>query len=154
MKTVILLRIASITSALFAAGHTAGASQSWSPPGETEVLRAMRSFQFNADGVSRTYWDFYMGFGFIISVYLFLQAVLLWQLATSAKTQPLRVRPLIASFFFASFASALLSLRFIFAIPVMFSGLITVCLGVALLTARAEKSAGKRSSSPTAPDTG
>ena len=138
MKTVILLRIASITSALFAAGHTAGAFQSWSPPGETDVLGAMRSFQFNAEGVTRTYWDFYVGFGFIISVYLALQAVLLWQLARSARTQPLHVRPLIGSLFVASFASALLSLRFIFAIPVIFAGLNTVCLGLAFLTAHVQ----------------
>jgi hypothetical protein len=138
VTTSLLLRIASIISLLFAAGHTAGASQSWSPAGETEVLRAMRSFQFTAEGVNRTYWDFHTGFGFIISIYLFLQSVLLWQLAAIAKTDPVRVRPLTASFFLASVASVLVSSRFIFAIPAVFAGLIAVCLGVTFLTMRAE----------------
>ena len=136
MNSTLFLRIASIVSLLFAAGHTMGGTQSWSPPGETEVLRAMRSFRFDAEGVSRSYYDFYLGFGFTISVYMLLQAVLLWQLATIARSEPLRVRPLIASFFLASLASAFVSWKFIFAIPVVFSALVAACLGPALLTSR------------------
>jgi hypothetical protein len=85
IKPSLALRIAAVTTLLFAIGHTVGGMQSWSPPGRTEVLDAMKSFHFDADGVSRSYLDFYLGFGFIISVYLFLQALLLWQ-----SYQPLR----------------------------------------------------------------
>jgi hypothetical protein len=89
MKPLIVLRITSIITLLFAAGHSLGGLESWSPVGENEVLKAMQSFRFDAEGVSRTYLDFYLGFGFILSVYLFLQAVLLWQLAALAKTEAL-----------------------------------------------------------------
>ena len=95
----------------------------------------MRSFRFDAEGVSRTYLDFYLGFGFIISTYLLLQAVLLWQLAAIVKTDPARVRPLIASFVLASVATAFLSWRFIFTIPVIFSAIIAACLVAAFLVA-------------------
>jgi hypothetical protein len=135
MKPSLPLRIASILTLLFAAGHTAGGLSFWSPAGETEVLRAMRSFHFDAGGSSRTYLDFYLGFGFIVSVYLLLQAVALWQLASIAKSDALRVRPLIGSFLLASVASAVLSWRFIFVLPVVSSTVVAVCLGLAFYAA-------------------
>ncbi len=136
MHSTLFLRIASVISFLFAAGHTLGGRKSWSPPGETEVLRAMRAFRFDVEGVSRTYWDFYLGFGYSITVYLLLQAVLLWQLATIAKADPLRVRPLIGSFFLATVASAFVAWRFIFPVPVVFSVALAACLGAAFVVSR------------------
>ena len=86
MSTSLLLRIASVISVLFAAGHTLGGRKAWSPQGENQVLQAMRTVRFETFGVSRTYLDFYRGFGFTISVFLAVQAVVLWQLATIAST--------------------------------------------------------------------
>jgi pimeloyl-ACP methyl ester carboxylesterase len=40
-------------------------------------MRAPRSHSFEAEGFRRTYWDFYLGFGVIISAYLLVQAVVL-----------------------------------------------------------------------------
>src|SRR5262245_59930920 len=139
MTATLFLRVASILSFLFAAGHTLGGRESWSPPGETEVLRAMRSVRFDAMGVSRTYLDFYLGFGFILSVYLLLQAVVLWQLATLARGAPERARPMVAAFLLAQVASGVLAWMFIFAIPVVFSALIALCLGAALYASRAAR---------------
>jgi hypothetical protein len=136
MTTTLLLRIASVISMLFAAGHTLGGRKAWSPIGESEVLTSMRTVRFEVFGVSRTYLDFYLGFGFTISVYLLLQAVLLWQLAGMAKTVPAAVRPMIASFALASLACGVLSWRFIFPMPVVFSAVLTVCLGLAFRAAR------------------
>lgn len=141
MRPFLLLRIASILTLLLAAGHTAGGLSFWSPSGETEVLRAMRSFHFDAGGVSRTYLDFYLGFGFTISVYLFMQAVALWQLASIAKSDALRVRPLIGSFLLASVASAVLAWKFIFVVPVVSFTAVTVCLGLAFYAAGKRKDA-------------
>jgi hypothetical protein len=136
MTATVFLRVASILSLLFAAGHTLGGRQSWSPAGETEVLQAMRSFRFDAEGVSRSYLEFYLGFGFILSVYLLLQAVVLWQLATLARVEPARLRPLVAAFLLAQVAAGVLAWRFIFAIPAVFSALIALSLGAALYASR------------------
>jgi hypothetical protein len=141
MKPSLMLRITSIISLLFAVGHTLGGQKSWSPIGENDVFRAMKSFRFQTEGVSRTYLDFYLGFGFILGVYLLLQAVLLWQLATIAKTDPLLARPPVASFFVASVASAWLSWTFIFPLPAVFSAVIAVCLGLAFYLAGKRKQA-------------
>ncbi len=59
MGTTIALRIASVLSLLIAAGHTLGGRSSWSPVGENDTLRAMRSFHMDVFGVSRTYHDFF-----------------------------------------------------------------------------------------------
>ena len=98
MKTRLALRIASFVMFLFALGHSLGGMKSWSPAGDNDVLRAMRSVHFNAAG-NRTYLDFYTGFGWTLSIFLLLQAVLLWQLAAIAESNPRSVRPFIESFF-------------------------------------------------------
>jgi hypothetical protein len=139
MKPALLLRIASIITLLFAVGHTVGGTQSWSPAGETDVLRAMRSYHFDAGGVSRSYLDFYLGLGFTVTVYLLLQTVLLWQLATIAKVDPVRIRPLIVSFFVASVVSAFLSWKFILAVPAIFCVVIAACLALAFHAAGKEQ---------------
>lgn len=133
MRATFLLRIASVVSVLFATGHMLGALESWSPPGDTEVLRAMRSFHFDASGASRSYWDFYMGFGVIIGIYFLLQGALLWQVATIARAQPRWARPLVISIFLAVVLTAGVCWRFIFMVPVLFTVVIAACLGAALV---------------------
>jgi hypothetical protein len=136
MKSPIFLRIASIITLLYFAGHTAG--MPWTPavgPGEVPVLEAMKNHSFVAQGFKRTYWDFYLGFGVIISAYLLVQAIVLWQLAALAKTDPLRVRPIVASFFVAFIVNAVLAWQYFFAVPVVMAGAISVCLALAFVTA-------------------
>src|SRR5689334_2743894 len=110
MKTSTFLRIASILTLLYFAGHTSGAP--WTPddgPGSVSVIEAMKGHSFDVIGSTRTYWDFYFGFGIIISLFLALQAVVLWQLASLAKTEPLRVRPIVAVFFIAFVINSVLA---------------------------------------------
>ena len=136
MTATLMLRLASVISMLFAAGHTLGGRLSWSPIGESEVLTAMRTFRFETMGVSRTYLDFYRGFGFTLSVCMVMQAILLWQLGTLAKTAPIQARPMIVTFLLASIASGILTWKFIFPVPVYFGATVTVCLGLALVAGR------------------
>jgi hypothetical protein len=86
-------------------------------------------------GVSRTYHDFYIGFGYSLSIYLLLQAVLLWLLASLAKRDLASVRPFIAAFLFASVALVIVSWIFIFPVPAAFSASVTVCLAVSYVLA-------------------
>jgi hypothetical protein len=138
VNPTVLLRIASIITLILTVGHTAGGFSSWSPGGETEVLRAMRSFHFDVAGVSRSYLDFYLGFGFINSIYLLMQSVVLWRLASMAKSDPIGVRPLVGAFLVASISSAFLCWKLIFPVPVVSFAAIAVCLGLAF------HAAGKR----------
>jgi hypothetical protein len=141
MKPSTALRIASATSWLLFAGHSAGGIHSWSPQGETAMLGAMRSVQFQVTGLTRSYWHFYVGFGLVISVYLLAQSVLLWQLASWVEVDPARTRPMILVFLAAAVATVILDWMFFFAAPIVFSVTIAFCLGLAVLLTMREGAA-------------
>jgi hypothetical protein len=136
MTRTLLLRIASVISFLFTAGHSLGGLTDWSPMGDNEVLRAMRTVRFEIMGASRTYYDFFMGFGHSVSVAMLLQSVLLWQLATIAKAGTVSVRPMIGAFIVASAMGSLVAWHFIFPLAVAFSLVLTACLIAAFLARR------------------
>jgi len=136
MTTTLLLRIASAVSLLFTAGHTLGGLQKWSPMGENDVLKTMTAVRFDTMGASRSYLDFFLGFGWSISVAMLLQTILLWQLAALAQPDPARVRPMIAVFVLATLASGVISWRFIFPVPALFSGALVAVLAAAYWVAR------------------
>jgi hypothetical protein len=141
MRTSTFLRIASVITLLFFAGHTAGIP--WTPDVGTEgvrVIDAMKGYGFDAVGSMRTYWDFYYGFGVIISLYLLMQAVLLWQIASLAKTDALRVRPIVATFCIAFIINSILAWKYFFVIPLVTSIAISVCLAFAFITAGRSRS--------------
>ena len=142
MKTSLLLRIAAIVTLLFFAGHTA--SIPWTPavgPAEMPVIAAMKGPSFDVMGSTRTYWDFYFGFGVTISLLLLLSAVVLWQLATLAKTEAARLRPIITAFFIAFAVNAVLALKYFFIIPVVMSVVIAILLALAFYSAGSRKKA-------------
>jgi hypothetical protein len=135
MTPTLLLRIASVISLAFTAGHTLGGLRKWSPMGENEVLKAMTEVRFETMGANRSYLDFFMGFGWSISVLMLLQTVVLWQLASLARADPARVRPMIAVFGLATLATGVIAWRFIFPIPALFSSALLVVLLAAYVVA-------------------
>jgi len=136
MTTTVLLRIAAIISLLFAAGHTMGGFKKWSPMGDNPVLKAMTDVYFEAMGARRSYLDFFMGFGWSLSVAMLLQSILLWQIATLARTDAVRVRSMIAVFALAQLAGGIIAWRFIFPAPALFSVILLVVLVAAFVVAR------------------
>ena len=136
MTATLLIRIAAIISLLFTAGHTMGGLKKWSPMGDNPVLKAMTDVRFQAMGANRSYLDFYMGFGWSLSVAMLLQSILLWQIANFALTDAARVRPMIAVFILAQLAGGIIAWRFIFPVPALFSVLLLVTLVAAFVVAR------------------
>jgi hypothetical protein len=138
MKAFHFLRIAAVLTLLYCAGHTSG--MPWTPYTDAEaasVLDTMKSHSFAEQGFQGTYWDLYMGFGLVISLYLLLQGVVLWQLGSLAKTEARRVRPIVVSFLLAFVINVALSWKYFFVVPVVLAGLTAICLAIALvLTAR------------------
>ena len=136
MKPSTLLRIASIVTLLYFAGHTAG--MPWTPaagPGELPVIEAMKTHRFETGGFARTYWDFYFGFGVITSGFLLVQAVVLWQLGSLARTDAAQIRPIVASFLVLFVVNAILAWMFFFAVPAVMAAAIAICLGLAFRAA-------------------
>jgi hypothetical protein len=122
----VLYRIAAVLILLFDLGHSIG--YPWSDPKWGVDTTAMRSSRFEILGFSRTYWDFYVGFGLEISVFLLLAAMLAWQLGglPQQASAPLRLTAWALAGCFA--ALTVLSWRYFFTIPIAFSALITICL--------------------------
>jgi hypothetical protein len=136
MTTTLVLRIASVISLIFTLGHTLGGLRKWSPMGDNEVLRAMTAVRFDTMGANRSYLDFYMGFGWSITVAMVMQTVLLWQIASLARTNPASVRPMIAVIALATVAGGVIAWRFIFPVPALFSSALVIALAAAYVMAR------------------
>jgi predicted cobalt transporter CbtA len=137
MKTVLFLRIASVLTFVHAALHTIGGVFGAPAPGAQQTTVAvMKANEFAVMGVMRSYWDFYMGFGLVVSVFLTVEAVVFWQLGSLAKTDALRLGPVLAMFLVGYLGAAVVSYRYFFVAPVITEILIAVCLGLAIASAR------------------
>jgi len=133
MSPALFLRIASILTLLYCAGHTSGAPWTVSDaPADMAVVAAMKSHAFNALGSQRSLWDFYVGFGWTISAYLLLQAVLLWQLGGLAKAGA-PVRPAIVAILAFCLVNLALAWMFFFVLPIVLITATAICLAAALV---------------------
>ena|SRR5246127_5272368 len=131
MKASMFYRIASVLLLLFAAGHTFGFRQNIPEWGADAVLGLMRSVHFDAQGFTRTYWDFFSAFGLFFSVFLLFAAVLAWLLAGLPAETLARVRSIAWALAICFVAVTALSCRYAFTTPIVFSTLITLCLTAA-----------------------
>ena len=129
MKASVLYRIASVLLVLFAAGHTLGFRQNNPDWGAGSVIASMQSVHFDAQGFTRTYWDFFSAFGLFFSVFLLFSAILAWQLGGLQREDLNGFTRRIAWALAVCFVAITgLNWRFAFTTPFVFSMLITVCL--------------------------
>src|SRR4029077_14899128 len=96
--------------------------------GVDTLLGSMRSIHFEVQGFSRTYWDLFVAAGFSVGVFYLFAAVLAWQLGgLSAETLAL-MRGTVWAFAVCFAAITVVSWRYLFILPIVFSIAITVCL--------------------------
>ena len=126
MKASAFYRIAAVLLLLFDVGHTSGFP--WSDPTWKVDLGSMQSTHFYIFGSSRTYWDFYVGFGLFVSVFLLLAVILAWQLAGLPPESLALMRGTTWGFALCFAAITVLSWKYFFVIPIVFSIVTTVCL--------------------------
>jgi hypothetical protein len=135
MKPTVLLRIAAAISALFAAGHLLGGLQQWNPMGANPVFALMATQHFPVEGASRSYLDFYLGLGWSSEVFLLLQTLILWQMASLAKSNAAQLRPMIAALAIAAAANGLIAWRFILVVPALMALALFIALVLAFAAA-------------------
>lgn len=128
MKASLLYRISSVVLVLFAVGHTIGFRQADPDWGVGPLLASMRSIHFDAQGFTRSYWDFFVGFGLFASVFLMFSAVLAWQLGGLPVDTLYRVRSIGWALAICFVAITILSWRYFFVVPIIFSAVTTLCL--------------------------
>jgi hypothetical protein len=132
MKPAILYRTAAVLLLLLATGHTLGFRTPDPAWGVESLLSAMRSTHFEVMGVSRTYWDFFVGFGLATSVFFVFAAVIAWQLGGLPAETLARVRGIAWALDAAFVAVTILNVTYFFAIPIVFSSLVVVFLTAAV----------------------
>lgn len=137
MNTAIILRGAAFLAALQGIAHGALFITARPRHGDAEVavVAAMKANRFFAGGLG--YWDYYFGYGLIAAAVCIVEAVLCWQIATVAETQPLLVRPMLILLAVANVGHALLLARYFkFPLPIAFDLAIATVLIVAVVMAR------------------
>jgi hypothetical protein len=135
MKPATFLRIASVVSLIFATMHTIGGVFGKPLPGVAEqTVVVMKANQFQLFGHTRSYWDFYMGFGLSITISLAAEAAILWLLASVAPLLGSRIKPILVVFAVENVFVALNANRYFFFGPVLASSLL-VCLFIAAFIA-------------------
>lgn len=137
MKPVIYLRIASVLTLIHAVLHTIGGVFGQPARGvQAATVLVMKTNQFPLMGFTRSFWDFYIGMGLAVSIFLTVEALVFWQLAALAKTKARELRPILTTFAAGYLVFAVDSYRFFFLGPVVTEILISLCLSMAILTAK------------------
>lgn len=136
MKPVLYLRIASILTLIHSVLHTVGGVFGKPPSAAAvTVLAIMRGYRFPILGVTRSYADFYRGMGLCVTIFLTLEALVFWQLASLAKSDAARLRPIMAAFLVGYLALAVNSYLFFFSGPLITELLIAACFAASFVTA-------------------
>jgi hypothetical protein len=139
VKASVLYRIASVLLLFFAVGHTLDFRQSDPSWGVDTLLASMRSTHFDVQGFSRTYWDLFIAAGLSIGVFYLFTAVLAWQLGGLPAETLARMRGTAWAFAVCFAAITVVSWRYLFLLPIVFSIVITVCLTAAAWFSAAPK---------------
>ena len=139
LKPTLFLRIAAVVAFAHAVLHTIGGVFGDLGPGPAATaVQAMKVNQFLLLGHARSYWDFYRGFGLAVSIFLTVESVIFWQLGSLAKTDARRLRPILAAFLVGYAALTVNSYAYFFVGPVAAEIAIVACLGLAIVTAKAQ----------------
>jgi len=121
-------RVAAVVLLLFAIGHTFSFSQTDPSWGLDAMLASMRSIRFSIAGTERTYWDLFMAAGLTVGLLYLLSAALAWQLGTARPETRKELSVVCWAFAIAYAGITVVSVVHLFAIPIAFSGVVTLLL--------------------------
>src|SRR3954465_1820990 len=124
-------RIAAVLLLLFAIGHTLGFRESDPKWGVDALLGSMRSIHFDMQGSNRTYWDLFVAAGFSVGLLYLFAAILAWQLGGLPAATLALLRGTAWAFALCFAAITVVSWRYLFIVPIVFSIVITLCLTAA-----------------------
>jgi hypothetical protein len=147
MRTATLLRATAVLAFVQFCAHAAR-FVSYVPqhgPDESGVVEAMKSHSFIFSGATRSYWDFYFGYGLMAAFNCLIEFVLFWQLASIAKSSAAVIKPVAGLFLVANVGYAILVLIYFFPLPAYFDIAIAILLGGVLFSASrgTEKNGGQ-----------
>jgi len=133
MKASTWLRLLAGIMVFFTFGHTMGGVLN--PPAEGpagQALDVMRRARFPIMGFERSYWDFYRGFGWFVSLEFVLFALIAYHLSVMSRRNPRAAMPLMVTLEIGCVVTAILSWLYFFSAPIVTSILAVVCSTAAL----------------------
>jgi hypothetical protein len=129
MTSSLLFKISSGLLFLFSLIHLYGI---FKPPVQGAaaelVSSVMRTIHFDIMGSRRNYWDFYFGFGLLLTVFHLFSAVLAWQFSGLDRQALKQVRVAAWGLAVSYAAVAILSWSYFFIAPAIISSVIALCL--------------------------
>jgi ABC-type phosphate/phosphonate transport system permease subunit len=128
MKASLFYRIAFVLLILFAVGHTLGFRRVDPRWGVDSLIQQLRSTHFDVQGFNRSYWDFFTGFGFFVTILLLFAAIVSWQLGSLPKESLSTISLITWGLAICFIVVTFLSYQYFFMVPVVFSGATAVCL--------------------------
>lgn len=90
--------------------------------GIDSIVPSMKAVHFEAYGFNRTYWDFAVGFGLFVPVFLLFAAIVAWQLGSLPQETLGRMTLLTWTFTICLVGIAFLGWKYFFLAPFIFSG--------------------------------
>lgn len=125
-------RLATYLLVLFCAGHTAGGMLAQKSLGSESdaVFSSMKAVHFDFNGADCTWYGFWFAFGLMTSVFLLFSALVAWTLAGVSPNHWSMVAPIAWALFASHVCNAVLSWRYFFAGPGVFSTAIAALLGI------------------------
>ena len=139
MASKVLYRVSSVILVLYAAMHQLGFRQvdpSWHADATVTAMKTT----FEVMGATRSYWDFFSGFGFFATGLLLFCAVLAWQLG-GLPAELLNRLKVVRWVFAACFIGlTIVTWRYIFLAPTVFTALLALTLVLAAWRGTAAKS--------------
>jgi len=132
-------RLAAYVLILFCLGHSLGAlvnTPSFGPQSDA-VWAAMRATHFRCQTSDCTWFGFYEGFGWMVSVFFLLSATIAWVLGGVDRPTLRRLAPVVWALCLSQLACTVLSFQWFFLAPQVFGTAATALLAVPCLRLRA-----------------
>jgi hypothetical protein len=131
MKTSTLFGLGAIVLVLQATGHTLGGVIFYRAhtPAEADVIHAMQASRVAVEGVIRSLWDFYYGWGLAVGVLNYVLAGVAWATGRLSRQPGGEIGLLTLLLVAGSLGQTLLCLRYFFALPVILTLLGAILCG-------------------------
>ena len=133
MKAVTFFRLGAVILLLQATGHTLGGVVFYHAhtPAEAAVIGAMQSSRIAVQGVTRSLWDFYYGWGLAVGALSYVLAGVAWATGRLSRQTEVEIGPLAFLLLAGCLSQTLLCLRYFFALPAILTLLGAVFFGIA-----------------------
>jgi hypothetical protein len=133
VKAATWLRLLAAIMVFFTIGHTIGVLNPPADGAAGQALDVMRRALFPIMGFERSYWDFYRGFGFFVSLEFLMFAVIAYQVSVLSRRSARAVLPLMVTLEIGCTVTALFGWIYFFAAPMVTSLAAVVCSTAALV---------------------